>query len=71
MKGNRKGFCKYISSKRKTRENFSPLLNGMVDLVTKDIKKDEAPKVIFTLVFTDKIHFPYWESQALEACGET
>ncbi|KAK4826502.1 hypothetical protein QYF61_009763 [Mycteria americana] len=28
LKGNKKGFFKYISSKRKTRETVGPLLNG-------------------------------------------
>lgn len=68
MKGNKKGFCNHISSKRKTRENFSLLLNEMVDLLTKDMKKSEVVKVFFTLVFTDKIQFPHQESQALETC---
>lgn len=67
MKSTKKGFCKYVSSKRKTRENFSLLLNGMVDLVTKHMKKAE---VFFTLVFSDKIQFPHQESQALETCEE-
>lgn len=68
MKGNKKGFCNHISSKSKTRENFSLLLNEMVDLLTKDMKKYEVVKVFFTLVFTHKIQFPHHESQAFETC---
>ncbi|PKU48851.1 dynein heavy chain axonemal-like [Limosa lapponica baueri] len=33
MKGNKKGFYKYISSKKMTRENVGPLLNGAGELV--------------------------------------
>lgn len=29
VKGNRKGFYSYIGSKRVTKENVGPLLNGM------------------------------------------
>lgn len=34
----KKGFCKYIGDKNKTRENVGPLLNEMGDLVMKDRK---------------------------------
>lgn len=36
IKVNRKGFCRYIICKRKTRENVESLLNSSGDLVTKD-----------------------------------
>lgn len=52
--GNKKGFYRYISSKRKTRENEDPLLNGNRDLVTKDVKKGEVLNVFFALVLTGK-----------------
>lgn len=38
VKGNEKGFCKYISDKRKTRENVDPLLNETGDLMTLNIE---------------------------------
>lgn len=34
VKGDKKGFCKYLNSKRKVREYVSPLLNGAEELVT-------------------------------------
>jgi len=36
MKGNKKGFYKYISSKRKSREKMCLLPNVAGDLMTKD-----------------------------------
>jgi len=38
IKGNKKGFYRYSSSKRKTRENVGVLLNGAGDPVAKDTK---------------------------------
>lgn len=38
VKGDKKGFCKYVNSRRKTRGNMGLLLNGARDLVTKDGK---------------------------------
>lgn len=34
VKENKKGFIKYVSSERKTRENVGPLLNEVDALVT-------------------------------------
>lgn len=42
MKCNSKNFCKHIWSKRKPSGNFGLLLNGAVDLVTKNTKKYEV-----------------------------
>ncbi|KAK4814759.1 hypothetical protein QYF61_026736 [Mycteria americana] len=52
VKGDEKGFCKYINSKRKTRENADLLLRGARDLVTKDMEKAEVLSAFFALVFT-------------------
>ncbi|KAK4807097.1 hypothetical protein QYF61_018438 [Mycteria americana] len=41
VKGNKKGFYKYIGDKRKARENVGPLLNEAGDLVTQDMEKAE------------------------------
>lgn len=46
---------KYISGKRKTRENVGPLLNGAEALVTQDMN------VFFTLVFTYKTDFQEYQ----------
>ncbi|GAB0208607.1 mitochondrial enolase superfamily member 1 [Grus japonensis] len=57
VKDNKKGFFKYISSKRTTRENVGPLLNEMGALVMED--------AFFASVLTAKAS-PQ-ESQTLEA----
>lgn len=49
VKGNKKGFCRYIGSKRNTTENAGLLANGVGNLVTKE--KGEVLNVIFTLFF--------------------
>ncbi|KAK4810492.1 hypothetical protein QYF61_004272 [Mycteria americana] len=54
VKGNKKGFCKYIGDKRKTRENVGPLLNGTGDLVTQDMEKADVLNAFFASVFTRK-----------------
>lgn len=38
VKGNKKGFYKYLSGKRKTRKNVGLLLKGSEDLVTQDVE---------------------------------
>ncbi|KAK4811175.1 hypothetical protein QYF61_019806 [Mycteria americana] len=54
VKGNKKGFYKYISSKRNTRESGDPLLNEVGDLVTQDMEKAEVLHAFFASVFTSK-----------------
>jgi len=62
------GFFKYISSKRKTRENVGPLLNEVGVLVTEDAEKEELMNTFFASVFSPKAG-PQ-ESQALQAREE-
>ncbi|KAK4810509.1 hypothetical protein QYF61_004289 [Mycteria americana] len=52
VKGDKKGFCGFIISKRKTRENVGLLLNGAGDLVTQDMEKAEVLSAFFASVFT-------------------
>ncbi|GAB0205877.1 mitochondrial enolase superfamily member 1 [Grus japonensis] len=47
VKGNQKGFFKYISSKRKTRENVALLLNEVGALVMEDTEKAELLNAFF------------------------
>ncbi|GAB0199208.1 mitochondrial enolase superfamily member 1 [Grus japonensis] len=54
VKDNKKGFFKYISSKRKTRENVGPLLNEVGALVMEDTEKAELLNAFFASVFTAK-----------------
>ncbi|GAB0182556.1 mitochondrial enolase superfamily member 1 [Grus japonensis] len=60
----KKGFFKYISSKKKTRENVGLLLNEVGALVTEDTEKAELLNAFFASVFTAKAG-PQ-ESQTLE-----
>ncbi|GAB0178125.1 mitochondrial enolase superfamily member 1 [Grus japonensis] len=68
VKNNKKDLFKYISSKRKTRENVGLLLNKVGALVTEDTEKAELLNAAFASVFTAKAG-PQ-ESQTLVA-GET
>lgn len=60
-------FHRYISCKRKTRENVGLLLNWTGVLMTKGVKA-EVVHVIFALVSTGKTSL--WELQAPEASGK-
>ncbi|GAB0180635.1 mitochondrial enolase superfamily member 1 [Grus japonensis] len=64
VKDNKKGFFKYISSKRKTKENVGLLLNEVGALVTEDTEKAELLNAAFASVFADKAS--YQETQTLE-----
>ncbi|GAB0205781.1 mitochondrial enolase superfamily member 1 [Grus japonensis] len=55
VKDNKKGFFKYISSKRKTRENVDPLLNEVGALVMEATGKAELLNAVFASVFTTKV----------------
>ncbi|GAB0204486.1 mitochondrial enolase superfamily member 1 [Grus japonensis] len=68
VKDNKKGFFKYISSKRKTRENVDPLLNEVGALMMEDTEKAELLNVFFASVFTAKAS-PQ-ETQTLEVGEE-
>ncbi|GAB0208054.1 mitochondrial enolase superfamily member 1 [Grus japonensis] len=54
VKDNKKGFFKYISSKRNTSENVGPLLNEVGALVMEDTEKAELLNAAFVSVFTAK-----------------
>lgn len=53
MKGNKKGFSRYMNSRRKTRANVGLLLSGTGSSVTKNMEKIEV--YAFSSVFTIKI----------------
>ncbi|GAB0186183.1 mitochondrial enolase superfamily member 1 [Grus japonensis] len=54
IKGNKKSFYRYVSDKRKMRENVGPLWNEMGDLVTLNKEKTEVVNDFFVSVFTSK-----------------
>ncbi|GAB0205806.1 hypothetical protein GRJ2_003046200 [Grus japonensis] len=54
VKANKKSFYRYVSDKRRTRENVGPLQNETGDLVTQDMEKAEVLNDFFASVFTSK-----------------
>ncbi|GAB0176751.1 mitochondrial enolase superfamily member 1 [Grus japonensis] len=54
VKGNKKSFYRYVSDKRRTRENVGPLQNETGELVTQDMEKAEVLNDFFASVFTGK-----------------
>ncbi|GAB0178700.1 mitochondrial enolase superfamily member 1 [Grus japonensis] len=54
VKDNKKSFYRYVSDKRRTRENIGPLWNETGDLVTQDMEKAEVLNEFFASVFTGK-----------------
>lgn len=49
VKSNKKGFCRYTSSKRRTREQAGLLLNGRGELVRNDMEKAEVLNIFLSL----------------------
>jgi len=68
VRNNKKGFFKYINSKRKARDNVGPLPNEAGVLVKEDAEKAELLNAFFASVFSAKAG--HQESQALEAREE-
>ncbi|GAB0208944.1 mitochondrial enolase superfamily member 1 [Grus japonensis] len=54
VKDNKKSFYRYVSEKRRTRENVGPFRNETGDLVTQDMEKAEVLNDFFASVFTGK-----------------
>ncbi|GAB0176260.1 mitochondrial enolase superfamily member 1 [Grus japonensis] len=78
VKGNKKSFYRYVSDKRRMRENVGPLQNETDDLVTQDMEKAEVLNDFFASVFTGKSlsHTAQvtegrdWENAELPTVGE-
>ncbi|GAB0210211.1 mitochondrial enolase superfamily member 1 [Grus japonensis] len=54
VKDNKKSFYRYVSDKRRTRENVGPLWNETGNLVTQDMEKAEVLNDFFASVFASK-----------------
>lgn len=63
----RRAFHRYISRK-KTRKNMSPLLNGAGNLVTKYMQKAVVLTAAFISAFTEKTYIQ--ESKVLQTSGK-
>ncbi|GAB0184863.1 mitochondrial enolase superfamily member 1 [Grus japonensis] len=78
VKDNKKSFYRYVSDKRRTRENVGPLQNETGNLVTQDMEKAEVLNDFFASVFTGKCwsHSDQvaegrdWENAELPTVGE-
>ncbi|CAM5090430.1 unnamed protein product [Eretmochelys imbricata] len=55
VKGNKKGFFRYVSNKKKVKESVRPLLNEEGNLVTEDVEKANVLSAFFASVFTNKV----------------
>jgi len=64
VKDNKKNFFKYVSSKRKSRENVDWLLNEVGALIMEGTEEVEVLNTFFVSVLTAKT--APWESQTVE-----
>ena len=58
VKENKKSFYKYISGKRRSKENFHPSLDAVGNMTTEDKEKPEVLNTFFTSAFHRQISYP-------------
>ena len=58
VKENKKSFYKYINGKRRTKENFHPLLDAVENVTTEDKEEAEVLSAFFTSAFKSQISYP-------------
>jgi len=58
VKENKKSFYKYINGKRRTKENFHPLLDAAGNVTTEDKEKAAVLNAYFTSAFNRRIGYP-------------
>ena len=57
VKENKKLFCKYMNSKRRTKDNLHSLLDAAGNMTTEDKEKAEAFSAIFTSIFKSQTSY--------------
>ena len=58
VKEKKKSFYKYISGKRRTKDNFHPLLDAVGNVTTEDKAKTEVLNAFFRSAFNRQISYP-------------
>jgi len=69
VKENKKSFYRYINGKRRTKENFHPLLDAAGNVTTEEKQKAEVPSLHLPLtvrsVILRALYAPIWKSRML------